>query len=284
VSDPNHRASIKPRPVQPDDDRFGDDPRPWPPSAVEAEVIDAAYLAAVEAARSEQAARAAYRLRREEWLRAHAPQLLRGEASRESLVRLPGEEELYVELEELDPAGVVCGGRRQQSTVAAFGALIEVIAGASQRDRRDPWVREVTSAIVRERSWKGMGRRSVVEVRQAAGELYHVSAAANRSSIVRYGLDWRRMSIASGVAGSKTPELAADFLGESVHDIGFFARMAKQPSDAWAVRADGLWVENGPSGWLMRGRPIGARRLRLLATDLDPSMDVKAVLPPIGRR
>jgi transposase-like protein len=251
----------------------GGAPRPWPPSAEERTAIESAYGQALLVARHEQTARAAYRSSREDWLRQHAPELAQGEASHQCLVLLPATDGLHIELEELDPIGSVCGGRRQLSGEVAFGPLAEVLAVTSGRGPGDPWVLAASEALVRERNWKGVGRRQVVEVTLGAGELNHVSAASNRESIRRHGLDWRRMGAVPGVAGSKVPELAAVFLGQHPGDIEFFTRMARRPCDAWAVRADGLWVENEPSGWLMISQPVPPDRLRLIASDIVPARD-----------
>lgn len=102
------------------------------------------------------------------------------------------------------------------------------------------------------------------------GELFHVTAVANRESISRQGLDWHRMGAAPGIAGSAEPELAAVFVCDSRDEADFFTAMARSPSDVWAVRAEGLWVENGPNGWQIITEPVGPDRLRLGACDVPP--------------
>jgi hypothetical protein len=100
-------------------------------------------------------------------------------------------------------------------------------------------------------------------VKQASGEMFHVTATLNRQSILRHGLDWRQMG-APGIAGSREPELPAVFLCESRDDAGFFTGMSRLPADLWAVRIDGLWVETGPDGWMILPEPVPPERLRLL--------------------
>jgi hypothetical protein len=84
-------------------------------------------------------------------------------------------------------------------------------------------------------------------VRLGHGQKFHVSASANRESILRHGLDWRRMGPSPGVAGSQSPELPGIFLQESADD-DFFVQMAPLATDIWGVLVDGHWIESGPSG------------------------------------
>jgi hypothetical protein len=51
--------------------------------------------------------------------------------------------------------------------------------------------------------------------------LFHVTPTANRESIERYGLDWRRM-IGAGIAGSENPEREGIFLVEHLDEARFF--------------------------------------------------------------
>lgn len=54
--------------------------------------------------------------------------------------------------------------------------------------------------------------------RPAAGKMagmpsyFHVTSSRNRDSILRHGLDWSRMSVAAGIAGSQRPEQQGCFL------------------------------------------------------------------------
>jgi len=109
-----------------------------------------------------------------------------------------------------------------------------------------------------------MGRRSMLVVTEASGEMFHATAQENRQSILRHGLDWRRMGTAPGIAGSREPELPAVFLCESLEEVGFFTQMSRLPTDIWAVRVDGRWVESGPDGWIILPEPVPPERLRLV--------------------
>lgn len=124
----------------------------------------------------------------------------------------------------------------------------------------------VCAALVRERQWPL--RRPRLAVESLDGQLCHVTAAANRQSIRRHGLDWRRMGGAHGIAGSPAPELPAIFLCEDREDADFFVHMARFPVDIWTVRVDGLWLESGPDGWRLVAAPIEPERVSLVATDI----------------
>jgi hypothetical protein len=41
-------------------------------------------------------------------------------------------------------------------------------------------------------------------------------------------------------------------------------------TDVWAVPIDGLWLENGPDGWVILPEPVPPERLRLVETDIPP--------------
>jgi hypothetical protein len=239
--------------------------RVWPPSAAERRAIDAAYEAAVAAARAESVARDAYEYARLGWLLEHVPELAEGEPegpAHECVIELPGDDR-WIGFEELDPGGTVCGARRQGTGAYGFGSAGQALAAASGLAADDRWVAAVCAALARERSWR-MGRRPVLLVKEGSGEMFHVTATENRPSILRHGLDWRRMGAAPGIAGSREPELSAVFLCESPDDTGFFTQMSRLPAEVWAVRVDGLWLETGPDGWIIVPEPVPPERLRLL--------------------
>ena len=100
------------------------------------------------------------------------------------------------------------------------------------------------------------------------GDLAHATASANRASILEWGLDWKRMGIAPGIAGSSRYELDAIFL-DHIETISFFTGMSRLPCDVWEVDVRGLWIEEY-EGWLIHRQPISPDRLRLLETDLPP--------------
>jgi hypothetical protein len=98
--------------------------------------------------------------------------------------------------------------------------------------------------------------------------MFHASDVVNRWSILKHGLDWRHMGAARGIAGSTRPEAEAIFLCESLSEVKFFTDMCRRPTDVWAANLDGVWVENGPSGWWMVPVPIPANRVRLALSDV----------------
>jgi hypothetical protein len=53
----------------------------------------------------------------------------------------------------------------------------------------------------------------------------HVTSSRNRSSILRYGLDWTRMGAAPGIAGSGRPEVEGCFLCVDVLEDEWFIKM-----------------------------------------------------------
>ena len=236
--------------------------RSWPPSAAERRAIDAAYAAAVAAARADSAARDGYEYARLGWLLEHVPELAECEPAHECVVELPGNDQ-RIEFDELDPGGAVCGARRQGAGTYGFGSAAQALAAASGLAADDRRVAAVCAALARERTWR-MGRRPMLVVKEGSGEMFHVTATENRQSILRHGLDWRQMGTTAGIAGSQEPELPAVFLCESRDEIGFFTEMSRLPADVWAVRVDGLWVETGPHGWIILPEPVPPERLRLL--------------------
>jgi len=237
--------------------------RAWPPSVAERRVIDAAYEAQDAAERADSAARDAYEYARLGWLLEHAPELAECEPAHECVVKRPGDDQ-WIEFEELDPGGAVCGARCQGAGPYGFGSTAQALAAASGLAADDRWVAAVCAALARERTWKRRGRRSMLVVKQASGEMFHVTATENRQSILRHGLDWHQMGTVPGIAGSREPELAAVFLCESREEAGFFTGMSRLPADLWTVSGDGLWVENGPDGWIILPEPVPPERLRLL--------------------
>lgn len=252
-----------------------DDLRSWPPSATERREIDAVYERALAVVREEAAAREVYERERESWLEGSAPELAGRGPAHTCLLLGPADEDASIEFEELAPDGTVCGARRQGSGACAFGTGEEVIAATSGRPVGDPWLVAVCAALARERAWRNTGRRSILVVKAGEGLMFHVAAAATRESIRRHGLDWRRMGESPGIAGSREPELPGIFLCASLDEARFFTDMARRPSDVWAVRVDGLWLEgdpgaNGGDNWMIVPEPVGPERLWLAETDVLP--------------
>jgi hypothetical protein len=181
-----------------------------------------------------------------------------------------------IELVELDDAAGVWAGAFP-GCPDAYGGAGEVIAALTSRPVDDPWVGEVVAALARDREWAawwapGVGRlRHQLEIVRGRGQRVHATAAANRESIRRHGLDWNRMGSAPGLAGSTRPELPAIFVCEDLDDVGFLLHMAQVPTDIWSVDVDEIWLENGPSGWEVISHPIPAARLTLLVRDIPVS-------------
>ena len=199
----------------------------------------------------------AYLIARDDWLNAHAPNLGHREPSHECRLLVPGT--AYgdeVHFDELDERGLVCGARWLSRCRCAFGAASEVISAVVGAEVEADWVGAVVKALEGERAAARRSRRPDIEVWKGNGELVHITAAVNRASIQRWGLDWSRMGAARGIAGSPRPELPVVFL-DTVDSVGFFRRMAREPVDLWAVDVTDLWVENGPDGWYIHCSPIG---------------------------
>ncbi|MDP9074267.1 MAG: hypothetical protein M3N98_08860 [Actinomycetota bacterium] len=240
--------------------------REWPPSASERRQIDTDYSVAVAAAQEEEGTYRAYVQERDLWVGSHAPEFAGLSPVHECLLMLPGNPGSEAAFEELDPDGQICGALTQDGRFA-FGSTEEVIVTITGLPTDDPWVGAVCRALDRERAWDS-ARRSMLGVHQSDGEMFHVTAAQNRASILRYGLDWRRMGATHGIAGSREPELPVVFLCDNWADVSFFTAMARSPSDVWGVRVDGLWAEPGPDGWTIVAETVPPDRLRIVESDL----------------
>jgi hypothetical protein len=110
-------------------------------------------------------------------------------------------------------------------------------------------------------------RRPVVLASLPAVSRFHVTSSLNRASIARYGLDWRYMGVACGIAGSPMPEVDGCFLASDDVEADFFVRMNNTggPVDVWAV--EGVADEDlvgSPEGFLYLPRPVPAEQLRLV--------------------
>ncbi|QBJ95485.1 hypothetical protein ERC79_05560 [Rhodococcus sp. ABRD24] len=95
---------------------------------------------------------------------------------------------------------------------------------------------------------------------------YHVTSALNRTSIQRFGLDWRRMGAAPGIAGSRLPEQEGCFLAADEFERDWFVRMNSTggPVDVWEVHGvDAADLVLSPEGhhYLPGVIPIGNVRL-----------------------
>ncbi|GAA1152509.1 hypothetical protein [Nocardioides aquiterrae] len=101
---------------------------------------------------------------------------------------------------------------------------------------------------------------------------YHVSSSLNRASIAEHGLDWERMGLACGIAGSPTPEAEGVFLCREEVEADWFVRLNNTggPVDVWMI--DGIepesLIDNG-SGFEYVRHKIPAASLTLLRGSLD---------------
>jgi hypothetical protein len=197
-----------------------------------------------------------------------APLLAGQEPRYVCVLEVPGASEVY--FEELDADGALCGASSAEHPYR-LGEAAAVIGAASGLPPGDEWVKRVCAALDWERGARAPDgwRRSRVSVRRGEGSVLHVTAAVNRESIRRHGLDWTRMAVAGGIAGSTEPELPAVFVcDDDLFAASFFLHMARAPSDVWRVSADGLWLENGPDGWWIITEPVAPSRLTLAASDV----------------
>lgn len=100
---------------------------------------------------------------------------------------------------------------------------------------------------------------------------FHVSSSLNRASITEHGLDWSRMGVGPGIAGSRTPEVAGVYLCLDEFEADWFVRLNNTggPVDVW--RIDGVdetrLIDNG-SGHSYTDEKIPPSQLTLLRQDL----------------
>ncbi|NGN95013.1 hypothetical protein G5C66_20025 [Nocardioides sp. KC13] len=102
--------------------------------------------------------------------------------------------------------------------------------------------------------------------------LFHVTSSLNRASITEHGLDWERMGLACGIAGSKTPEVPGVFLCIDEGDVDWFAFTINNtggPVDVWAVDGvDPRSLRDNGNGYGYLAEKIPAYLLTLVRTDL----------------
>ncbi|WGL53645.1 hypothetical protein P5P86_07375 [Nocardioides sp. BP30] len=102
---------------------------------------------------------------------------------------------------------------------------------------------------------------------------FHVSSSLNRSSIEAFGLDWTRMSVARGIAGSVAPEVEGCFLATDEWEAEYFLEMNNTggPVDLWGVDGvDPAALVSADTGYLFLPATIPRAQLRLLRTDVPP--------------
>lgn len=100
---------------------------------------------------------------------------------------------------------------------------------------------------------------------------WHVTSSLNRASIRRHGLDWRFMSLAPGIAGSRRPEQEGCFLCRDEFELSFFVQMNNTGGtiDVWEVAdlEQESFVESS-TGFAYYPGVIGTDQIRLLHQDL----------------
>lgn len=148
-----------------------------------------------------------------------------------------------------------------------YGSTRDVLAEVTRLCVGDPLLDAVCDALRRDRRSPLGGSRERHEhlcISLATEEIYHVSPTLNQPSIRTYGLDWRRMGVDQGIAGSPVAEATAVFL---TSDPEFFVRMGHDRGrsvDVWGVTLRGRWTHEERGGWSMFFDPIEPDRLRLV--------------------
>lgn len=100
---------------------------------------------------------------------------------------------------------------------------------------------------------------------------FHVTSSLNRASITQHGLDWNRMGVRPGIAGSSTPEVAGVYLCLDEFEADWFVRLNNTcgPVDVWRVDSvdEASLIDNG-SGHSYLGETIPPSQLTLLRHDI----------------
>lgn len=100
---------------------------------------------------------------------------------------------------------------------------------------------------------------------------FHVTSSLNRASIIEHGLDWDRMGVSPGIAGSLQPEVAGIFLCLDEFEADWFVRMNNTGGsiDVWSVEGVDMssLIDNGSGHSYLRER-IPVSRLKLERRDL----------------
>lgn len=95
---------------------------------------------------------------------------------------------------------------------------------------------------------------------------FHVTAAANRDSILRHGLDWTRMGAAPGIAGSPVPESPAVYVCRGKSEVEFFLHIGaeRDPLDVWEIAGvDEAEIRESDTGFAYLAATVSPDRLTL---------------------
>jgi hypothetical protein len=157
---------------------------------------------------------------------------------------------------------------------AGIGGLAEVLLAATGSGGDAEWIAAVIAAIERELA-TGTPQRSHLLIIRATGTWFHATFAENRGSIMRHGLDWRRMA-GGGIAGSNQAEWPGVVLCADLEHARWFAEMGRRDLvDIWAVELHDEWLEGDPGAsgggagnWMICSRPIAPRQSRLVEKHL----------------
>jgi len=101
--------------------------------------------------------------------------------------------------------------------------------------------------------------------------LFHVTSVLNRESILEHGLDWTRMALASGIAGSRRPEVEGVFLCCGEWEVDWFIKLNNTggPVDVWAVEGvDEAELIETPNGHSYLPMKIASTQLALVRKDV----------------
>lgn len=176
-----------------------------------------------------------------------------------------------VDFDEFDLGGGRSRRRRIEGAYA-LGSAGEVLTAAAGVPAGDPWVAAVCRALERERACAGEPRyrRSRLWVMPGMGEVFHVTAVANRDSISRHGLDWHRMGAAPGSPGVQSRSLRRCLSATAVTRRASSRQWPARPAMCGrsALRACGLRTAR-TAGSSLPSRS-GPDRLRLADRDVPP--------------
>ncbi|WP_157251964.1 hypothetical protein [Patulibacter americanus] len=152
---------------------------------------------------------------------------------------------------------------------------VETVLRACARDPDPEWVATVSTALEHEAArGHGDGRAALLVSRGTDEVRFHVTRSANRESVLRHGLDPRRMTL-PGIAGNPEPEWDGVFLGDEGEE-SWFRTFVEEETDVWAVDVRGLWLVSDPSSsggrddrWVIVPGRVPPERLALVAAGGD---------------